>query len=65
VDMPAMSVASVAPARHRNRKGGFFKSISTDLATAEREKGGFSSDETSRRREGAQLSVSDAFTQGA
>ena len=39
VDMPAMSVASVAPARHRNRKGGFFKSISTDLATAEREKG--------------------------
>ena len=31
VDMPAMRVASVAPARHRNRKVGFFKRSSTDL----------------------------------
>lgn len=33
VDMPAMRVASVAPARQRNRKGGFFRSSSTDLHT--------------------------------
>lgn len=31
VDMPAMRVASVAPAKHRNRKGGFFRRSSTDL----------------------------------
>lgn len=31
VDMPAMRVASVAPAKHRNRKVGFFKRSSTDL----------------------------------
>jgi len=38
VDMPARRVASVAPARHRNRKGGFFKSINTDLYAANRER---------------------------
>lgn len=31
VDMPAMRVASVAPAKHRNRKVGFFRRSSTDL----------------------------------
>lgn len=31
VDMPAMRVASVAPAKHRNRNVGFFKRSSTDL----------------------------------
>ncbi len=31
VDMPAMRVASVAPAKHRKRKVGFFKRSSTDL----------------------------------
>lgn len=31
VDMPAMRVASVAPAKHRNRKVGFLRRSSTDL----------------------------------
>lgn len=31
VDMPAMRVASVAPAKHRNKKVGFFRRSSTDL----------------------------------
>ncbi|MEQ2188758.1 hypothetical protein GOODEAATRI_018258 [Goodea atripinnis] len=29
--MPAMSVASVAPAKHKKRKVGFFRRSSTDL----------------------------------
>lgn len=33
VDMPATSMVSVAPARHRNKKVGFFKRSSTDLET--------------------------------
>lgn len=33
VDMPAIRVASVAPAKHRKRKVGFFKRSSTDLKT--------------------------------
>lgn len=31
VDMPAIRVASVAPAKHRKRKVGFFNRSSTDL----------------------------------
>lgn len=31
VDMPAMRVASVAPAKQRKMKVGFFRSSSTDL----------------------------------
>lgn len=33
VDIPAISVASVAPARQRKRKVGFFIRSSTDLKT--------------------------------
>lgn len=33
VDMPAMRVASVAPAKQRKRKGGFFRRSSSDLQT--------------------------------
>lgn len=38
VDMPAMRVASVAPAKQRQRKVGFFRRSSTDLKD-KREKG--------------------------
>lgn len=36
VDMPAMSVASVAPAKQRKRNVGFFKRSSTDLQKGSR-----------------------------
>ena len=40
VDMPAMRVASVAPAKHRNRKVGFFRRSSTDLEIQRKKEGG-------------------------
>lgn len=38
VDIPVISVASVAPAKHRNRKVGFLKRSSTDLEQTPRER---------------------------
>lgn len=40
VDMPAMRVASVAPAKQRKRKVGFFKRRSTDLQKERRQSEG-------------------------